>query len=73
LRFAIQDRDGELLSRLSENHRTLLLAKGSYKELAEQFGVTLGTMRSRFHRAREKLQFLRQDADRTASSNKMTV
>jgi DNA-directed RNA polymerase specialized sigma24 family protein len=66
-------RDRELLSRLSDKHRTLLLAEGSYKELAHQFGVPLGTVRSRLHRARARLQLLRQEGDQVKLVDKTSL
>jgi DNA-directed RNA polymerase specialized sigma24 family protein len=61
--FEVEEGDRELLSRLSEEHRALLLADGSYKDKAEQLGIPLGTVRSRLHRARAILELLRHDAD----------
>jgi len=65
LRFEIQERDRELMSSLSEKHRALLLADGSYKDKAEKLGIPLGTVRSRLHRARVSLELLRQNAEAT--------
>jgi DNA-directed RNA polymerase specialized sigma24 family protein len=59
----VGERDRELLSRLSGDHRALLLADGSYKDKAEQLGIPIGTVRSRLHRARASLELLRRDAD----------
>jgi DNA-directed RNA polymerase specialized sigma24 family protein len=62
-RSEFDSRYRELLPDLSEAHRALLLANGSYRDLAEQFGIPLGTVRSRLHRARARLELLRQKAD----------
>ena len=61
LRFQLQPGDEALLDHLSENQRALLLSDGSYKERAERFGLPVGTVRSRLHRARAMLEQLRQD------------
>ena len=62
LKFQLHDSDVQLLSHLTEEHRALLLATGSYRELAEQFAIPIGTVRSRLHRARARLETLRHDA-----------
>lgn len=48
------------LNRLSENHRTIILLREieglSYEEIAESMDCNLGTVMSRLHHARKKLQ-----------------
>jgi DNA-directed RNA polymerase specialized sigma24 family protein len=72
LRFEIQERDRKLLSSLSEEHRSLLLASGSYNDMAAQFGIPLGTVRSRLHRARATLELLRQDSNEVSADQPAT-
>jgi Sigma-70, region 4 len=59
LHFKLLPGDEELLNLLSEDHRALLTADGSYEELAIQFGIPTGTVRSRLHRARAMMVQLR--------------
>lgn len=51
---------GEALSKLSENHRSILLLREveglSYEEIAEVMDCHLGTVMSRLHHARKNLQ-----------------
>jgi DNA-directed RNA polymerase specialized sigma24 family protein len=44
-----------LIDKLSIMHRDVLMAKGSYQEIAESLGIPVGTVRSRLHRARAAL------------------
>ena len=50
----------QALSRLSENHRTIIVLREveglSYEEIAESMSCNLGTVMSRLHHARKKLQ-----------------
>jgi hypothetical protein len=62
LHFKLLPGDEELLSLLSEDHRALLIADGTYEELAKQFGIPTGTVRSRLHRARAMMVQLRAGA-----------
>jgi DNA-directed RNA polymerase specialized sigma24 family protein len=62
LKFKMQPGDEALLEQLNDNQRELLLAQGSYQELADRFGLPV--VRSRLHRARAALIQLR---DGTAS------
>ena len=59
LHFKPRPEDTELLACLSAKQRALLQAEGSYKERAAKFGVAVGTIRSRLHRARAALAQLR--------------
>jgi DNA-directed RNA polymerase specialized sigma24 family protein len=59
LNFRLQAKDHALLEQLSKDQREMLLSEGSYKDKAARFGVALGTVRSRMHRARAALEALR--------------
>lgn len=60
--FALQPRDEGLLALLPDKQREILLSKGKYREQAATFGVAVGTIRSRLHRARAALSALRQSS-----------
>ncbi len=57
-----EQRIQEALSRLSPEHRAVLVLKDlegqKYEEMAEVLGVPIGTIRSRLHRARAELREL---------------
>jgi hypothetical protein len=53
--------DEELLDQLTPKHREILRSEGQYTELAVKFGVAVGTIRSRLHRARAALSMLRKE------------
>lgn len=71
--FALEQAEEEqklhkALSRLSAEHRTVLVLKElegqKYEEMAEALGVPIGTIRSRLHRARLELrELLEQDEE----------
>jgi DNA-directed RNA polymerase specialized sigma24 family protein len=63
LHFKLMPDDETLLDQLTDNQRALILSEGSYKERANQFGLPVGTVRSRLHRARLALAELRQERD----------
>jgi len=56
----LQPGDEEFLDRLSPRHQEILRTKGTYHDLAAAFGVAVGTIRSRLHRARAALFALRE-------------
>jgi hypothetical protein len=58
--FTLRESDEELLDQLTPHHQALLRCHGSYGDLAERFGIPIGTLRSRLHRARAALSQLRQ-------------
>ena len=60
-RFKFLAGDDALLPKLSEEHRAALRSEGSYKDRAAALGVAIGTVRSRLHRARARLEELRQE------------
>lgn len=53
--------DRPLLEHLSKIHREVLLAEGSYTEIAAALNIPTGTVRSRLNRARKALAGLRAD------------
>jgi DNA-directed RNA polymerase specialized sigma24 family protein len=59
LRFKLQPGDESLLELMPARQRDLINASGSYQELAQRFGMPIGTVRSRLHRARAALEKLR--------------
>jgi len=59
LRFKLLPGDEALLPHLSEDRRALVMAEGTYGEIAERFGIPIGTVRSRLHRARALISQLR--------------
>ncbi len=67
----IMPSDKSLIERLPENQRVLLQSQGQYRERAERFGIPVGTVRSRLHRARTALDILRQERD--AASDDLPV
>ena len=58
--FALQPGDEELFHQLSPQQQEILRSKGTYNDLAAAFGVAVGTIRSRLHRARAALSALRE-------------
>ncbi|HEX5789658.1 MAG TPA: sigma-70 family RNA polymerase sigma factor [Luteolibacter sp.] len=65
----LRQRIGDALAKLSPEHRQAVLLKDvqglSYKDIAEVMDCTLGTVMSRLHYARQKLQTLLKDSDET--------
>lgn len=59
---AITESDAPLIVEMGKTHREVLLASGSYEELAVQFSVPLGTIKSRISRARTELAKMRAEA-----------
>lgn len=66
LRFKLEPGDEVYLHFLPEDRRALLMADGSYRELAERFCIPIGTVRSRLHRARAVISDLRSQGDDVA-------
>ena len=64
--FALRPGDEELLEQLSTQQQEILRSKGTYNDLAATFGVAVGTIRSRLHRARASLSALRERATQQA-------
>ena len=58
--FALQPGDEELIDQLSPQWQEILLSEGPYNDLAAAFGVAIGTIKSRLHRARAALSALRE-------------
>ena len=58
----IQTIDPGLIEKLSQHHRDILLATGTYKEIAASLGIPLGTVRSRLNRARAALKQMQAEA-----------
>jgi DNA-directed RNA polymerase specialized sigma24 family protein len=63
LRFRLLPEDETLIAALSPEQQSILRSQGSYARRAEEFGVAIGTIRSRLHRAREALTRLRAERD----------
>ena len=63
LNFRLLSGDEALLELLPQRQRELLLAEGSYQDIASRFGLPIGTVRSRLHRARVALERLRESRD----------
>ncbi|HEY4275568.1 MAG TPA: sigma factor-like helix-turn-helix DNA-binding protein [Rhizomicrobium sp.] len=70
LRFRLLPDDDALIAMLPPEQQAVLRSHGSYAKRAEEFGVAIGTIRSRLHRAREALTRLRaeRDADLAATA-----
>jgi DNA-directed RNA polymerase specialized sigma24 family protein len=62
LHFKLRAEDDTLLELMPNKQRELLTAPGSYKEIGERFGLPIGTVRSRIHRARAALERLRESS-----------
>lgn len=58
--------DPGLIEKLSQHHRDILLATGTYKEIAASLGIPLGTVRSRLNRARKAAEAIQESGDRVA-------
>jgi len=63
LRFRLLPEDEALIAELPPEQQAILRSEGSYVKRAEEFGVAIGTIRSRLHRAREALSRLRAERD----------
>lgn len=59
-RFNLSPEDFMLSGLLSKPHGDILVAEGTYKDIAESMGVPIGTVRSRLHRARAALERLKE-------------
>lgn len=57
--FKITESDKGLIEKLGAGHREILLAKGSYLDMAAQLSISPGTVRSRLNRARAALAAIR--------------
>ena len=58
--FSIEPSDAPLIEKLVEHHRQLITHDGTYAEMAEEFKIPIGTVRSRLNRARKALIALRE-------------
>lgn len=65
--FKLSEEDKPLLDKLTLPHRQILLAEGSYSQIAAAIGVAVGTVRSRLNRARAALTKARGDAALTTA------
>jgi len=72
MNFKLRSEDKALLEFLPERQRELLTAEGSYQEIASRFGLPIGTVRSRLHRARAALEKLRQSHDAETASPRIS-
>jgi DNA-directed RNA polymerase specialized sigma24 family protein len=63
LNFKLVSGDEALLELLPQKQRELLTAEGSYQDIAARFGLPIGTVRSRLHRARVALVQLRESQE----------
>jgi len=70
LHFKLRSEDQALMALLPQMQRELLTAEGSYRDIASRFGVPIGTVRSRLHRARVALEKLRHDNGEETPANK---
>lgn len=61
-KYHLSASDFSLVERLRKKHRDILLAEGSYQEIADDLGLPIGTVRSRLNRARSSLAKLKQEA-----------
>ena len=59
LHYKLQPGDAALLEQLPKRQAELILAEGSYQDMANRFNLPIGTVRSRLHRARAALEKLR--------------
>jgi len=71
LHFALIPGDETLIEQLSPEHQKALRSEGSYEKRAREFGVAVGTIRSRLHRAREALSRLRMERDADAPKDQI--
>jgi DNA-directed RNA polymerase specialized sigma24 family protein len=60
-KYNLSASDLTFVKHLRKKHRDILLAEGTYKEIADDLGLPLGTVRSRLNRARSSLAKLRQE------------
>jgi DNA-directed RNA polymerase specialized sigma24 family protein len=66
LNFTVLPDDEPLIAQLPPDQQNVLRSQGTYAKRAEEFGVAIGTIRSRLHRAREALSRLRAARDASA-------
>ena len=72
--MALQPGDETFLDQLSPGQQEILRSKGTYHDLAAVFGVAVGTIRSRLHRARAALFALRErSAQQSPLPNELSV
>ena len=72
--MALQPGDEAFLDQLSPRQRDILRSQGTYHDLAAAFGVAVGTIRSRLHRARAALFALRErSAQQSPLQNEIPV
>lgn len=67
LNFRVRPDDESLIAQLPPDQQSILRSHGTYAKRAEEFGVAVGTIRSRLHRARGALSRLRAARDASAS------
>jgi DNA-directed RNA polymerase specialized sigma24 family protein len=72
INFEVTADDLPLLEKLRRRHREILLATGTYRELAETLKIPIGTVRSRLNRARAALMKLRDQAKEAVQPEKRT-
>jgi DNA-directed RNA polymerase specialized sigma24 family protein len=60
IKFQILPSDSQLLEQMSKEHRDILTATGTYVQIAEALKIPVGTVKSRFNRARSRLIALRE-------------
>ena len=62
--FHTSEKDSALIQQLAPVFQEILNMKGSYVEISHALNIPIGTVRSRFHRARAALTALREKTSR---------